>query len=487
MILRTPLYLMLLLSTLSLFAQNNDATVLRLDLTDVVKLAKKSPDALVTETRLKNSYWQHQAFLAQYKPQISLDATLPNLNRSISAITLPDGSENFISRSFMNSSIYLSLEQDVALTGGSFFVSTGLERIDIFSSPSSSTFLSTPILLGFRQPLFSFNAMKWNKKIEPLKYKEAQRKSEEDQANISLNAAQLFFDVFISQINLEAALRDKAIADTLFEISKGRFSVGRIAETELLQIELNAMNADATLAQVTLNEQNSTEQLHAFLGMRENIQFDLIPPDSIPNYAIDQEKALEYARKNRSFVIAAERRRLEAEKSIDKANKDSRWSMNIVGSFGLSQTNKNLLDAYTQPLDQEQLTLGIQVPIADWGKGNAARQIAMSNRDLVLRDIELGMINFERDIVLKVQQLELLRNQVKLAKRGHFISQKGFDLTRKRYRIGKIGITELNLAMAEQTRSRQSYMQALKNFWLAHFDLKRLTLYDFETNQPLKK
>lgn len=51
-------------------------------------------------------------------------------------------------------------------------------------------------------------------------------------------------------------------------ISQGRFEVGCIAETELLQIELLASNALATLAQSTLDLQSATERLQNFLGTR---------------------------------------------------------------------------------------------------------------------------------------------------------------------------------------------------------------------------
>jgi hypothetical protein len=66
-------------------------------LDDVIRMAREtSPDALVARHRFRGSYWQHRSFQAGYLPNLRFDATIPNLNRTISPITLPDGSDIFI-------------------------------------------------------------------------------------------------------------------------------------------------------------------------------------------------------------------------------------------------------------------------------------------------------------------------------------------------------------------------------------------------------
>ena len=111
-----------------------------------------------------------------------------------------------------------------------------------------------------------------NKKIEPLRYDEAIREYSEEMEMVAFDAAEIFFDVYFAQINLEVAERHKINADTLFAISKGRYSVGRIAETELLQIELGSMNSDTELAEATLNLQSNSEALRNFLGIKKAIK-----------------------------------------------------------------------------------------------------------------------------------------------------------------------------------------------------------------------
>ncbi len=464
---------------------------LTLSLDDVIGMAQdQSPNSRIAATRLSNNYWIYQSFLGNYKPQIDLSATFPDLNRAINAITQPDGSILYIPQSFMRNEVDIALRQDIALTGGTLFFRTGLRRIDIFETDSRDyelSYLSSPVSLDFIQPLFAFNELKWDKIIQPLRFDEAKRQYSEDLEEVAYNSAELFFNVLIAQLNLEAAIRDKTNADTLLGISQGRFDVGRIAETELLQIELNAMNADADLAAQTLNLQTSTERLRDYLGIQRAVYFKLIPPDEIPGFYVDADKALDFASRNRSETIQFSRRLAEADRSVAQAKANRSPDINLNGSFGLSQTGNSFGAAFDDLLDQERLRVGMTVPIADWGKAKARMEIAQSNSELTRMSVEQDRINFERDIVVKVQQFELVRNQVRLSLRAYDVAKKRLTITRQRYRIGKLLVTDLNIAITEEANARRAYINALRNFWLAHYDIRRLTLYDFLNDVSLKK
>ncbi|MEM9837419.1 MAG: TolC family protein [Bacteroidota bacterium] len=460
-----------------------------LTLDEVIELARsESPSIQLAQTRLNNTFWLFRSFQADFKPQIQLNATLPNLNRSIDPVTLPDGREDFISRALMRNSVNLFLSQPIVATGGQVFVSTGLRRLDVFETelnPSSISYLSTPISIGFSQPLRTFNELKWNKKIEPLRYQESKRVFNESKERAAAESARLFFDLLIAQLNLEAAEKNKANADTLYEISQGRFGVGRIAETDLLQIELSVMNANAALAQATLNAQTANEELRSYLGITENARFQLIPPSEIPSTQVDPEIALQYALKNRSEIIAFERRALEAASDLDRAVKNNGFQVDIDGQFGLSGTSNTFGDAYSGLIDQEVATLSLRVPIADFGKARSRIEVARSNQELELLNIEQERISFERRVRLQVQQFGLLRNQVALADRAYEVAIRREEITRKRYLIGKISVTELNLAVREMDEARRQYMSSLRDFWLGNYDLRRLTLYDFVSGERL--
>ena len=60
-----------------------------------------------------------------------------------------------------------------------------------------------------------------------------------------------------------------------------------------------------------------------------------------------------------------------------------------------------------------------------------------------------------------------------------------YNVAQNRYLIGKIDITNLNIALTEKDDAKRSYIEALKSFWTAYFELRRLTLYDFASQKYL--
>ncbi|MFY8028444.1 MAG: hypothetical protein ACOVPB_04650, partial [Bacteroidia bacterium] len=143
------LVLLIMCNSFLLFAQKKD---INLSLKQVIDLSlKQSPMAKLAATSFKNKYWIYKTYKADYKPQLRLNATLPELTRSYQNVAQNDGSFAFRLRSASTSSVNLNLSQNVGLTGGQFFVGSSLDRLDIFGTSNSVSYLSSPFLIGFNQ------------------------------------------------------------------------------------------------------------------------------------------------------------------------------------------------------------------------------------------------------------------------------------------------------------------------------------------------
>ena len=455
----------------------------------IIELAQsESPQVKLAELKQSNAYWNNQSFLANYRPQIDLGITLPSLNRSVGQIDLPDGTSDFIARSFMTNSISLSLSQNVTATGGSVYAAANLSRLDVFktdNNPSQVTYRSNPLIFGFNQPLFGFNQLKWDKRIMPLEYEEAQaRFSEEMEATAMLSVGR-FFELLIAQLNLKSALSRKVVADDLYQLGQNRFSVGNIAETDLLQLEMDVMRSNTDISRAKLAKQTANEELRNFLGILESVDFQLDLPLDIPDITVDMELALLHARSNRSTIMALQIRLLEAEQFRERSKANAGISGSLTGEIGLTGLGSGFSDAYSTLLDQQIVSLRLNIPIADWGKSKASHEIAKSNYDLVNLNVGLEKVNFENAVRISVQQFELIKENVNLSKRSYEASQKRYDLTRKRYVIGKVDVTQLNLADIEQEGQRRSYIQSINDFWQKYYEIRSLTLYDFINGKSL--
>lgn len=459
----------------------------QLSLKQIIELAKdESPSALLAANNKNNRYWAFRTFQSNYKPQLVLSGNLPNFNRSINPITLPDGELAFVNQSFAQNNVTLGLRQVISATGGSVWVNSGLQRIDIFGGNRSTSFLATPVFISFEQPLFVFNSLLWDKKIEPLRYEESVKKYSEDIEVLSVRATGLFFDLLLSQISMDLAKKNLANNDTIYRIAQGRYEMGKIAENELLQLELGVMNASQQFSQAQLDFQNNLLSLKNFLGNKANFnEFTLVEPDEIPDFQIDEQVAIEQAKLNRERYISFKRRILESERQVAQARGDNGIDINLSGSVGFTNRAATFGDAYANVQSQQVFNLSLQIPILDWGRQKARIQTALANEEVTKTLVEQDERTFEQEVLQKVRQFRILREQLKVAKRSAEVGQRSYDIAQNRYLISKITINELISILAAKDNAKRQYLSSLRISWTAYYELRQLTLYDFEKKEVI--
>ncbi len=454
-------------------------------LQEVIQLAKQnSLGARQAENRKENRYWEYNLFLSNYRPQLFLQGQLPDFNRTISPITLPDGSEQFVARSFAQSDLALRAQQVVSATGGRIFVSSQIQRIDLFNSNNVS-YAANPLVIGLEQPIFDFNDLKWDKKIEPLQYEESIKQYNEEFERIAQVASDLYFKLLLAQVSKDIANINQVNNDTIYRIGQGRYQLGKIAENELLQLEFNLVNSQQQVRQAELDLETAMLNLNTFIGNPENRTIVIEEPSTIPEFDINIEFAIGQAKENRQQYIQFKRERLQAQRDVARARGNSGLNINLSGRFGLTQQSNTLPGLYNNLQDQQRVTLDLQIPIIDWGRQKAAIRTALANEELVKSTIEQEEINFEQEIYVLIKQFDILREQLKASIIADKVAQKRYNISQQRYLVAKISVTDLNIALQEKDEAKRKYLQSLAEFWDAYYTIRRLTLYDFEKNEKI--
>lgn len=441
---------------------------------------KQSPSFVLATTRYKTSYWGYRNYRAGMLPQIRLNATLPNYQGGIDRITQPDGSEDFRNRSLAYEYLRVSVDQNVALTGGRFSFISDLQRIDNFEPNQSTQYVSVPFQLNYAQPVLLYNDLKWQQRIEPIRYTESQRKYIEDLEQIGSETTNLYFDALDAQMRVQVARTNLANQDTLYRISEGRYDLGKIAENDLLQIELSFLNAKNELAQAELNLANATQGLKRYLGIATTDSINLLIPSDVPHFQIVYENALLQARNNQQQVLAFSRRRLEAERQVAQAKGNNGYQISVNAGFGLSEQGATLQSVYPGTQQQQYFSVGVGIPLLDWGRNRAAVRQAQANQALVEVSVAQDEIAFEQEIYLQVMSFNMQQQRLEIAAKADTIAQKRYEVTKNRYFIGKISITDLNIAQNEKDQARRAFLNELRTYWNLYYTLRRLTHYDFE-------
>jgi outer membrane protein TolC len=455
-------------------------------LESAIKMAQKeSPDYQAMVNRNQVSYWRFRNYQSRFLPQLRLNATLPDYSNFIRSITTDTGEDIFVTTNQSRVQGNLSLTQNLALTGGSFSVSSQLERINTFGDNRNTSFSVIPFSVNYFQNSLLYNPFKWDRKIEPLVYEEAKREFIENMEQISLSTCRRYFDLLKSQIQLRIAQNNLSNQDTLLQIAKGRFRMGKIAENDLLQLELRVLRSKNEVTTQIISLKRASQNLARYLNLdTEDIELSI--PEDLAPFDVSTEKAMEEAGQNRKSVIEFRRRRLEAEQEVARVKGNNRLNIDLRANFGISQQGPVFNDLFQDYNRQQNVVVTIGIPLLDWGVSKSRRKLAEASLDLENTNIAQERQAFEQEILLHTLNWANQRDFLATAKKAREIAIKRYDITKKRYILGKITITDLNIAQQEMDGAQVTFLNSLERFWTDYYILRRLTLFDFKENEKIK-
>lgn len=446
---------------------------------------EQSPDAQSARHSFRSSYWNYRYYRANYLPNLTLTSN-PYLDRAINKVTLGDGSVKFVEQNLLASDLTLSLTQNVPWTGGTFFVETSAQRIDLFSDNSHS-YQTSPVNIGYRQSLFGHNSLKWDRRIEPVRYREARKRYVETLELVAAAATQKFFALATAQSNYEIACTNYANADTLYIYARGRYDIGTISENEMLQLEINKLTEETNRMNARIEVDNAMQALRSYLGIQQDVELKVRIEDFVPDLQIDLNEALMLAAQNSPDIENMQRRRLESESAVSQARANAGLKADIYLRFGLTQTADRWKNAWRNPMDQQYVSLSVSLPILDWGRGKGQVRVAKSNRDLVQTQVEQDKTDFDLNIRKLVKQFNLQAQRVHIAARTDTTAQRRADVARRLYLLGQSTILDLNASITEKDSARRNYVTALYDYWSLYYTLRSLTLYDFGQGRLLEE
>jgi outer membrane protein len=478
---QTKIFIMMLVVCLfegPVFVQE-PVVVETLSLEQVILLAKEgSPAALQAQTVKENRYWQYNTFLSNYKPQLVLSGG-DEFSREVVATRQNDGTYAFPQVNQNYTSLNLSLEQHLGFSGSRIHVSSSLNRFDNFYN-SNILYSGNPAYIGFTQLLFFYNWLKWDKKVHPLLYEESKREYLERMEDISVQVSSLFFDLLLAEVAVDIAAKNLENNQSNLTKAQERQGIGKAKSGDLLQLRLSVMRAKQQMARANLDLKSSTLRLKSYVGLNSHASLVLIPPTSIPDFGLNTGTALSEALRSRRAAVAFKRRKLEAARGVATAKGNGGFDAHISATFGLTNRGEALTDVYSRPDDQQAVVLNFSIPVMDWGRQKSRIKTAEANQKLIDYTVAQDRVNFEQEIITHVDLFDMLRQQVVIAEESDKIAQERYEDTRSRYLAGEENLTNLNIAMQEKDEAGKSFIAGLRDFWIAYYRLRRLTLYDFE-------
>ena len=477
---------LILMIILALAIGAEGAQPMQLSLSEAIALARtNSVDAEVALNQLKSAYWGYRSYRAELLPEVTFRGTVPSYRQQYSSYMGSDGNYTFVPNNYLQMQGELSLTQNIWLTGGKVSVNTSLDFYRQLGSGAYNRYMSIPVAITLTQPIFGVNNVKWDRRIEPVRYEEAKARYLSDTEEVATSAIQYYFSLLMARENHAIAMQNLEQAERLYEVAKEKREMGRISRNDLLQMELNLLNAKTDLTDCESTLKSNVFQLCTFLDIDLDTQIEPEIPLDVPDLHIAYDEAYEKAMANNKFAKQMLRYQLEADYQVAQA-KGAQREINLFAQIGYTGTDRDISGAYRGLRDNQVVEIGFELPLVDWGRRKGQVKVAESNRRLVESQVRQENMNFSRNLFILVEQYGNQMQQVQTARRADEIAAQRYATNVETFLIGKISTLDLNDSRVKKDEARREYVNELYRFWLYYYQIRSITLWDYQRNAPIE-
>lgn len=458
-----------------------------LTLQESIKIASDSSlQSFMSKNIYLSSFWEYVAFKAARLPSLTLNTTPLQYNRDFIKRYVPESNiDVYRSQQSLYSSANFSITQNLDVTGGTFIIDSELGYLQNIGQTSSTQYSSIPFRIGYIQSLMGFNQFRWEKRIEPLKYEKAKKQYLYSREEVSESVIELFFALARAQSEYEMTLDNLKSADTLFYFGKEKFRIASISQADMYTLKLDAINAKNTLKKVEIELKKAKFKLCSYLNLDQIAEIKIVLPMPPKSISIPIDKALQFANENNPDILGYKKEILEAEKELDRTSKESAFKASLSLSAGFNQVANNLINAYRNPLQQNIVSVSLSVPILDWGVRKGQKNMARNNLNVTRISVQQAQLNLQQDIIVTVDDFNIQQDMINSAEEALDLAISAYSATKQRFMIGKSDINSLTLSLNRQKDAQKNHISALQNYWDSYYRIRKLTLYDFERQQPL--
>lgn len=446
-----------------------------------------------------------EASRRQLRTQVSLSSQgLPNINQRIDAQLLGQPPKlEYLRRNSASGDLNLSVYQPL-ITDGRFSFSTGFYGSQAIQDLTSGMELKNRSIqpyagFGFRQPLFQYNQIRGQLRSNELSVESQRLRYTEDELRQINQVTRTFYDLFQQQRRVEIAADNYRQSEINYRTGLRMYNSAQQSEVEVFRLRVDMANSLSDLE----SEKTMLERRRFAFNRTVGIPLETVVwAESSLEYEpieVDVDRALELAIQNRSDVKRQELQLEQDELTLKQRISAGRPDLELSASYTLTGNSTLSALGYSDPwsehlsaaLDADNrspftnISLTLSVPILDGGvnSSNVERQLtAIRQRERQIEetraDLQVTVINMVRAVEGAMRQMEILEENLQIARTSYQISQ-------QRYERGEISLEALLQAQDQRRTTESRHLEALISFEMAKADLKEITLWDWETNQPV--
>lgn len=456
-----------------------------LTLNEAIKIAQRSsPNIKKSNLNLYGNQRSLDAQRAALKSRFSLDITPFDYNRNRSFNEL---FSRWNTNEDYNSFANFSVSQPIVATDGTVSLINRLgyrDNYSEFQDVRTKTF-SNNLYLQVDQPIFTYNRNKLQLQELELNLENAKISNALQLLSLEQNVTQSFYTLYQRQNNLEIARDEYENQKISFEITQNKVDADLLAQEELYQAELNLATSKSTLENNQVLLENAADDFKLLLGIDLKEEIAVVVDINFVTREVDLNKAIVYGLENRMELRqrAIDIERAQFELIRTKAMNEFKGALSL--SLGVFGDNERAPDIYEAPTMNPRVAISFNIPIFDWGENKARMDAANASLQINHVDLEVE----KNDIIISIRKayrnLQNLENQIEIAEQNVKNAQLTYEINLERYRNGDLTSIDLERFQSQLSDKKSALANALINYKIELLNLKIMSLYDFEKQEPV--
>ncbi len=434
-------------SALTLYATNASAQTLTLYEAIQQALAHNKTILYNTEQRFQSARAQLIAAEAVYRKTLNTDLRfLHDVSQNEPVLS---NEETSSPATLIRSQVFPGLRvQQIFLTpfGSRLTASAGVATtIDGFSSPTFHN--NTQLSLSLSQPLSAAGIVSGHAdRIQARKnFKLAGYDFTLQREQLALAVIESYYQVWQVNRSLEQSLRDSTSSFRLWELAKLKLKSGMIAESEVLNLEVQYRLAVDALAQTRNTLQTQTIVFKRLLGDKTTSPLTLSPEIPRDSLGMGLEQIIDKAQRNRLEIKQAQIGLALAKLSLAQTASLFSPTLRFDLLYNLNSLPENsVLNAFTRlPNYGLNVQATLSLPINDGGRNTAQQEIAKRSLAIQSKNLELLKEDMAIDIESRYRTLKLNQRRVMSLALSLVIAEEALHISELKFKSGQISSTEI--------------------------------------------
>jgi len=443
-----------------------------------------SPNIKQTELSLEQSQENLNARQASLKSNFSMRFNPFSYSRDK---TFTDLISDWNRTETKTSSGRFTISQPITATDGTLSLNNVISWRDSYSEfrdQRTETF-NNNLYISFQQPLFTYNTTKMDLRELELDMENTQYNYAIQKLALEQNVTQSFYDVYQTKTDLDISLEELENQRQSYEIIKNKVEAGLSAEEELYQAELNLANSELAVQNNREALDNILDSFKLLLGI--SIYEDINVDADVTHQAVevDLDKALNSGLKSRMELRQREISIEEALNNLTRTAAQNEFNGSLTLSYGIIGTDEQFNNVFDSPTTNQTVGLTFDIPLWDWGENESRIKVSEAG----IKRQRLSLENERNNIILAIRiayrNLQKLVSQIEIARQNVRNAQLTYDINLERYKNGDLTSMDLNLHQTQLSSTKQGLVGTLINYKLALLNIKILSLWDFENDQPV--